>query len=395
MTKRRSWSRTLPAKPRAAISKLDLPETSLYAIAFAPSGKLVATGGSDGQIRLVDADSGQVTAQWVPVPISEPDQQQAIAQQELLAADGLPVPSPSLPDSSQEATNLPRGKLLEIEVQPTDIHLHSTAEYAQCVVTAVYAEGHRVDVTRLAKFHPSPNISVSSLGLVRPLAAGSGELIVEFQTSKQVVGINVQDLSGPTSIDFKRDVNPLLSRLGCNAGTCHGAQKGKNGFKLSLRGYDPIEDIRALSDDLRSRRLNTAAPDASLMLLKPIGMVPHEGGVLMSPDSVHYATLKKWIADGAKLDRDSTKVARIEVFPSKPVIDREGGWQQFRVVAHYPDGLQRDVTQEAFIESGNAEICKSHVGGRVQALRRGEATDSGALRGCLCRSHRDRHGRSR
>ncbi|HRX83035.1 MAG TPA: DUF1549 domain-containing protein, partial [Pirellulaceae bacterium] len=150
-------------------------------------------------------------------------------------------------------------------------------------------------------------------------------------------------------------------------------QKGKNGFKLSLRGYDPLEDVRALSDDVRSRRLNTAAPDSSLMLLKPIGAVPHEGGVLMTQDSVYYQILRDWIAQGAPLDAQSKKVTRIEVMPSKPVIEREGAWQQFRVVAYFPDGTTRDVTQEAFVESGNSEICKSHNGGRVQALRRCEA----------------------
>ena len=72
-------------------------------------------------------------------------------------------------------------------------------------------------------------------------------------------------------VSFVRDVMPVLSKLGCNAGTCHGAAKGKNGFKLSLRGYDPIFDHRALTDDLEGRRFNRAAPDKSLMLLKPAG----------------------------------------------------------------------------------------------------------------------------
>ena len=81
-------------------------------------------------------------------------------------------------------------------------------------------------------------------------------------------------------VDFIRDVNPVLSRLGCNQGTCHGAAKGKNGFKLSLRGYDPIFDVRALSDDLAGRRLNSVSPDDSLMLRKPLGLAPHEGGAL-------------------------------------------------------------------------------------------------------------------
>ena len=105
--------------------------------------------------------------------------------------------------------------------------------------------------------------------------------------------------------DFVRDVNPILSRLGCNQGTCHGAAKGKNGFKLSLRGYDAILDVRALTDDLASRRVNTASPDDSLMLLKATAAVPHEGGQLITPDSPYYRILRHWIANGAKLDPSS------------------------------------------------------------------------------------------
>ncbi|MEZ6136953.1 MAG: DUF1549 and DUF1553 domain-containing protein [Pirellulaceae bacterium] len=231
----------------------------------------------------------------------------------------------------------------------------------------------RCDVTRLSKFTVNKHANVSGLGLVRPTVSGQAELTVEFQAERRVVPIAVADLSAVHAVDFTREINPLLSRMGCNAGTCHGAQKGKNGFKLSLRGYDPVEDIRALSDDIRSRRLNTAAPDASLMLLKPIGTVPHEGGVLMTKDSVYYHALRNWIAEGAAVDLTSTKVARIEITPEKPIIEREGAWQQFRVLAHYPDGTTRDVTHEAFVETGNAEICKSLKGGRVQAIRRGEA----------------------
>ncbi len=78
------------------------------------------------------------------------------------------------------------------------------------------------------------------------------------------------------SVDFVRDVNPVLSRLGCNAGTCHGAQAGKNGFKLSLRGYDPVYDVRALTDDLAGRRVSLSSPHDSLMLSKPLGIVPHK-----------------------------------------------------------------------------------------------------------------------
>ena len=81
------------------------------------------------------------------------------------------------------------------------------------------------------------------------------------------VPVTVLGLNTPVHVDFVHDVNPVLSRLGCNAGTCHGSAQGKNGFKLSLRGYDPLFDVRALTDDqavaARQPRLARRQPDAA------------------------------------------------------------------------------------------------------------------------------------
>ena len=165
----------------------------------------------------------------------------------------------------------------------------------------------------------------------------------------------------------------MLSRAGCNAGTCHGAAKGKNGFKLSLRGYDPIVDHRALTDDLAARRINTASPGDSLMLLKPTAAVPHQGGRVFAAESPYYRTLHRWIAEGAKLDLSAARVVKIDIFPKDPVIDAIGNAQQMRVVATYADATTRDVTREAFIESGNTEVATSDRQGVITAVRRGEA----------------------
>ncbi len=158
----------------------------------------------------------------------------------------------------------------------------------------------------------------------------------------------------PGELRPRRDAR-RISKLGCNAGTCHGAQDGKNGFKLSLRGYDPLFDHRALTDDLAGRRFNRAAPDQSLMLLKPAGVVPHVGGVLMKPGEPYYELLRAWIAAGVKLDLESPRVASIEVFPKNPVVPLPGMKQQIVVMATYTDGSMRDVTHEAFVESSLAE----------------------------------------
>ncbi|MEZ6045072.1 MAG: DUF1549 and DUF1553 domain-containing protein [Planctomycetaceae bacterium] len=161
--------------------------------------------------------------------------------------------------------------------------------------------------------------------------------------------------------------------MGCNQGTCHGADKGKNGFKLSLRGYDPEFDVRAFTDDLASRRTNVASPDNSLMLLKATGAAPHTGGQLMTPDSPYYHILRTWIGSGAHLDLETPRVAAIEILPHNPVIQEIGSQQQFRVVATYSDGSSRDVTRESFLESGNTEVAVTDSMGLSTSVRRGEA----------------------
>ena len=164
-----------------------------------------------------------------------------------------------------------------------------------------------------------------------------------------------------------------LSRLGCNQGTCHGSAQGKNGFKLSLRGYDPIFDVRALTDDQAARHINLASPDDSMMLLKPTGAVPHVGGALMQPGEPYYEIIRSWIADGAKLDLTTPRVTKIAVFPVDPVVQRIGSKQQLQVLATYANGEVRDVSREAFLESANSEVAVAGKAGLITAVRRGEA----------------------
>ncbi|MEM9589531.1 MAG: DUF1549 and DUF1553 domain-containing protein, partial [Planctomycetota bacterium] len=146
-----------------------------------------------------------------------------------------------------------------------------------------------------------------------------------------------------------------------------------NGFRLSLRGYDPIFDLRALTDDLAARRINAASPAESMMLRKPLGLTPHQGGTLMQEGDPYHAVLRQWIASGSELNRATPRVERIELFPADPIVQSTDAKQQIRVVAHFADGHQRDVTHEAFIESGNSEVATAGAGGLLQAVRRGEA----------------------
>src|SRR5262249_20932222 len=174
-------------------------------------------------------------------------------------------------------------------------------------------------------------------------------------------------------VSFVRDVMPSMSKIGCNAGTCHGSAQGKNGFKLSLRGYDAGFDHNALTDMLAGRRINRVAPDESLMLLKPSGAVPHVGGALMRPGERYYEMLRSWIANGVKFDANSPRVTSIDIKPKGPVLPLIGMKAQLIVTATYSDGSTRDVTAESFIESSNTEVATVDKQALVTAVRRGEA----------------------
>src|SRR4029078_1639482 len=147
---------------------------------------------------------------------------------------------------------------------------------------------------------------------------------VSFGDKKVEAPVEISGMGKGYHADFIRDVNPVMSKLGCNAGTCHGSKEGKNGVKLSLRGYDPETDLRALTDDLASRRVNLASPDDSLMLLKAVAEVPHEGGRPTAVDSKYYGILRQWIANGATLDLKSPRVVKIDLYPQDSVVQKIG-----------------------------------------------------------------------
>ncbi|HEX4609179.1 MAG TPA: DUF1549 domain-containing protein [Urbifossiella sp.] len=273
------------------------------------------------------------------------------------------------------AETLPPGAVVAaLEARPSAVSLDGPFQYAQVLVTARLESGEVIDATRFAAFALPTGLVTQSNGQVRPVADGTGEIAISLGGKTIKVPVTVRNVRADPAVSFVRDVQPVLSRLGCNAGTCHGAQAGKNGFKLSLRGYDPIFDYRALTDDLESRRINRAAPERSLLLLKTSGAVPHQGGVLTQPGEPNYEIIRRWVAQGARLDLEAVRVRSIEVFPKNPTLTRIGNRQQFAVLATYTDNTTRDVTAEAFVESSNTEVAPVDRAGIVTGIRRGEAT---------------------
>ena len=212
-------------------------------------------------------------------------------------------------DAATAAEQIPPAmKVVRLEAFPSSIELGNKFAYRQLLITGISDAGERIDVTRIAKIEPASQIvTISATGLVRPVLDGTTELHVSRAGQAITLPVKVSNLEADYAVSFVRDIMPTMSKLGCNAGTCHGSDQGKNGFKLSLRGYDPEFDHRALTDDLAGRRFNRSAPEQSLMLLKPSGGVPHVGGVLSRPGEPAYELLKQWIAAGVKVDLDAPR----------------------------------------------------------------------------------------
>jgi len=350
------------------LAKID--NSTVYTVAFRPDGGAVAAAGSDGLVRLFDAVDGHALGEFAAAPLG--NQASVPAKKQKPAGMRLQAVAPQVADVPAEA--LPEGrKLIGIEVQPSKVEISRLNDYVQLLVFAKYEGGETADITRsVSAALAAPLVEWTTRGQVHPKTDGKTELRLSFGGQTAVVPVSVNAGAGYES-DFIRDVNPVMTKLGCNQGTCHGSKEGKAGFKLSLRGYDPEYDLRSLTDDMASRRVNAASPDDSLMLLKAVAEVPHEGGRRTQLNEKYYQILRQWIANGSTLNRSAARVEKLELSPLNPVVQRIGSRQQVRVLAKFADGTQRDVTNEAFVESGNTDVATVDSTGLVTTLRRGEA----------------------
>lgn len=352
------------------LTSTPIPAGGIYSVSFSPDGKSVAAAGQDGKVKLIDAATGKITNEFLSVPLSKAEQ---LAANKVIVDDTVRVDTAKKDDRIETLHLGPT--VASIEVQPTAVKITKPTEYAQLLVTARMSDGTTADITRMAKisFTGGDLVDLNERGLVRPTNDGKGTVKINYIGRTASVPVEISGMKQPLKPDYVRDVMPIVAKLGCNQGTCHGAKEGKSGFKLSLRGYDPLYDVLAFSDELASRRANIASPEHSLMLLKASGAVPHEGGQLTVPGELYYETLKAWINNGARLDVRAPRVQSIEVFPKNPVIEKIGSRQQMRIVARYADGYVKDVTAEAFIESGNTEVVEADKKGLLTTIRRGEA----------------------
>jgi hypothetical protein len=232
----------------------------------------------------------------------------------------------------------------ELAVSPREVAFTDAYSGRQLVV----CEGLR-DVTRAARYASSDAavVAVDDRGYLRPAGDGTAQVEVRHGSASAHVAVRVSGFRTGRTIDFRTEIVPLLSRLGCNAGGCHGKASGQNGFKLSLFGSDAAFDVEAIAREARGRRIFPAAPAQSLLLLKATGQVPHGGGKRIMVDSEEYHLLRRWIEAGAPASVSSAAaVVRLRLTPAERVL-KHGEAQQLAVVAVYADGGERDVTRQA------------------------------------------------
>ena len=277
-----------------------------------------------------------------------------------------------MPRVRSEAADSPLAKL---NVYPADVHLNTNRDRQSLIVQAVYANGLTEDVTAKAQLTLANPALVKMEGqTLSPQADGKTELTVAYGGQNVKVPVEVVQAQADRPISFQLDVMPVFMKSSCNMGSCHGAARGKDGFRLSLFGFDPQGDHYRLTREISGRRINLALPHESLLVEKSAGIVPHTGGKRFDKGSELYNTMIRWLEAGAPNDQTAPpKVVSVELYPKNAVMDGAGTTQKLTVRAKYSDGTDRDVTSLAYFSTNNDTAAEVSQDGIVTAGERGEA----------------------
>ncbi|MEQ8849747.1 DUF1549 and DUF1553 domain-containing protein [Botrimarina sp.] len=266
----------------------------------------------------------------------------------------------------------------ELRVYPPEASLAGVRDRQAVVVQRVLPTGETRDVTDECDARVADeSIAAFEHGVLRPSADGATTLRVAHDGHSAEVPVAVQRSDADAPLSFGRDVMPVFMKAGCNMGKCHGSARGQDGFRLSLFGFDPPGDHFRLVGEMPGRRVNVARPEASLLLTKAIGESPHTGGKRFDRDSESYATLLRWIEEGAGDDAEESAADAepigITVYPPEAVLVGPTQRQRLVVVARYADGATRDVTPLAVYLSNNDSAAAVDEAGVVTSGARGEA----------------------
>ncbi len=266
-------------------------------------------------------------------------------------------------------------RLKSIEVYPSNFTLETKRDSHRVIVFARFDDDTTRDVTDQAQVKIGNAQLATYEGLqLKPLQNGDTEIEVSFNGKTAKAPVKVTNVENDRPVSFKLDVMPVFLRAGCNTGGCHGSAKGKDGFNLSLFGYDPDGDHMRITRQMGGRRINLAIPEESTLIEKATGTVPHSGNACFDKDSHLNKTLLEWISKGVPKDApDVATVTGVELYPKQCVMEGSGEKQQLTVRATYSDGTDRDVTSLAVFSSNNDPSAAVTKEGVVTSHDRGEA----------------------
>ena len=264
----------------------------------------------------------------------------------------------------------------QLTIAPGRIELNGSNRRQHFAVTMRDEQGRSIDVTRRVRLTVA-DPKIAKIEGNRVLAVGDGQTTLEARLGELSRAIPVRvGREESAKLHFGNDILPVLSKLGCNSGGCHGKQSGQNGFKLSVFGFDPKADYDALVKEGRGRRVFPADPARSLLIAKATARVAHGGGQRTPPESADARLLAEWISRGMPWgDDDAPTLRRIQVEPADRVL-AESAEQQLLVTAVYSDGRHRDVTDAAAYTSNMGNVARVDQSG---AVRTGKVAGEAAI----------------
>ncbi len=367
-------------------SKLKFALSLAVALTFASSQVLAGlTDNEDDKPAAAKPPTAKV-AQPVTPTASQPatgDKSAVTPTPEKMAPAEEPAPvKPAA--STPPATSVPSGTTappiknatpIRLEVYPKDILLTSQQDRQALVAQVIYSNGVTMDVTEIVKFEiAAPNLLKQSGTNFTPTADGETTVKVSIDSFNIDIPVKISNAAVKSPTSFTNDVMPVFSKSGCNSGSCHGAARGKDGFRLSLYGFDPKGDYHRLTREMLGRRINLSLPQECLLITKATGEVPHSGGELFKPGTEYYDTLLNWLESGAVIDQGPVPdVVGIEIYPKSAVLNGPDSTQNLTVRAKYADGTDRDVTSLAYFSTSNDNSAMVTQDGKVTGKNRGEA----------------------
>lgn len=268
------------------------------------------------------------------------------------------------------------GQPPKLTVYPPSIVLDNSRAEQRVIVLGEFANGTKADLTREAKYEirnpKSETATVDAIGVVRPVADGTATLAITVRGATASVPVTIARQAADAPVNFATEIEPILTKAGCNSGNCHGAQHGRGGFRLSLFAFDPAFDHDQIVRSNEGRRIVLSDPERSILLAKPALVMEHGGGWKLKLNSREYATVRRWLEDGApEPPAKETTVTTIEVFPAaRSMVANE--LQQLAVTATWSDGRREDVTPLAQYDSLNDAVATVSPVGLLTAKAAGE-----------------------